>query len=277
VALGGGSRYFTDDVDNPAVFYFPGARRQSQRVEEKLRENGVRIFKDWDALKEYAARPDDRPVIGLFAPGAFSYYVDGDRTLRLKDMVEQAVAILRAKNRPFFLMVEAGLPDKACHQNQAKRAITEVLELDAAIDWVRKNLPNVLVLATTDHNTAGLTFNGYPPIGARGEALLGPDPSNQRPILTWASGPGFDRKNTRTIIAQDPGKPWREVIEQRTPSNPHYRQPALIEGRAALHSGGDVWLLADGPGAEKVHGYVENTDIFRLMAEAIEGTTRPSP
>jgi alkaline phosphatase len=271
IVLGGGARFFTDDVENPAVFYFPGLREHSQRVEGKLQENGVRIFRDWDALKEYAASPDNRPVIGLFAPESLSYYADGKRTLRLKDMVEQAVAILRAKNRPFFLMVEAGLPDKACHQNQAKRAVTEVLELDAAIDWVRRNVPNLLVLATTDHNTGGLIFNGYPPIGARGDALLGPDPSNQRPILTWASGPGFDRKNIRTRIVQEAGKPWQEVTEQKTPADPDYRQPALIEGQSARHSGGDVWLLADGPGAEQVHGYLENTDIFRIMADAIAG------
>jgi alkaline phosphatase len=272
VVLGGGARFFTDDVGNPAVFYYPGVRQLSQRVEGKLREKGVRIFKDWDALKEYAARPDDRPVVGLFAPESLPYYADGKRTLRLKDMVEQAVAILRARNRPFFLMVEAGLPDKACHQNNAKRAITEVLELDAAIDWVRRNVPNVLVLATTDHNTGGLIFNGYPPIGTRGDALLGPAPSNQRPILTWASGPGFDRTNTRTRIVSEPDKPWQEVTEEKTSADPDYRQPALIEGRSALHTGGDVWLLADGPGAETVHGYMENTDIFRVMADAIEGS-----
>jgi alkaline phosphatase len=271
VVMGGGTKFFTDAVEDPAVFYFPDQRKLAQLAERKLEERGAAIFKDWDALKSFAAAPDGRPVIGLFAPEAFSYYADGERTLRLKDMVEQTVAILRAKNRPFFLMVEAGLPDKASHRNNAKRAIAEVLELDAAIDWVRRNVPGALVLATTDHNTGGLTINGYPPLQARGDALLRPDPVSQRSIFTWASGPGFDRKNVRSRIVQEPGKPWYERKERKGPTDPDYTQPAVVEAGSALHSGGDVWLLADGPGAEKVHGYMENTDIFHVMAESIAG------
>jgi alkaline phosphatase len=271
VVMGGGAKFFTDAVENPDVFYFPGQRDLAQRSEAMLKKNGAAIFEDWEALKVFAAAPDGRPVIGLFAPEVFSYYADGQRTLRLKDMVEQTVAILRAKGKPFFLMVEAGLPDKASHKNNAKRAVTEVMELDAAIDWVFRNVPGALVLATTDHNTGGLTINGYPPLGARGDALLRPDPVNKRFAFTWASGPGFDRKNERSRIVQEPGKPWYEVKEPRQPTDPDFTQPALIEAGSALHSGGDVWLLANGPGADKVHGYMENTDIFHVMAEAIGG------
>lgn len=271
VVMGGGAKFFTDAVKDPAVFYFPDQRKLARRSEEILKNSGAAIFQDWETLKAFAAKPDDRPVIGLFAPEVFPYYADGQRTLRLKDMVEQTVAILRAKGRPFFLMVEAGLPDKASHKNNAKRAVTEVLELDAAMDWVCRNVPGALVLATTDHNTGGLTINGYPPLGTRGDALLRPDPVNKRFALTWASGPGFDRKNERSRIVQEPDKPWYEFKEPRQPTDPDYTQPALIEAGSALHSGGDVWLLANGPGAEKVHGYMENTDIFLLMAQAIEG------
>lgn len=271
VAMGGGTKFFTDAVEDPAVFYFPGQRKLAQLAEARLKESGAAYFDDWAALEAHASAPDNRPVIGLFAPEAFSYYADGERTLRLKDMVEQTVKILQAKGRPFFLMVEAGLPDKASHKNNAKRAMVEVLELDAAIEWVCQNVPGALVLATTDHNTGGLTINGYPPLAARGDALLRPDPVNKRPILTWASGPGFDRKNERSRIIKEPGKPWYEVAQTKQPIDPDYTQPAVIEAGSALHSGGDVWLLANGPGAEKVHGYMENTDIFHVMSEAIEG------
>ena len=272
VLLGGGKKFFLDAVEDPAIFYFPGERSLAQRVEEKLRATGAAVFTDWEELKAHAVAPDERPVVGLLAPTEFSFYVDGKRTLRLKDLVEQAVSMLRAKKKPFLLVVEASLPDKASHRNNAKRAITEVLELDAAIDWVRRHVPGVLVLATTDHNTGGLTFNGYPPISARGNSLLGPDPGNKRPILTWASGPGSRPETERTRIVQEEGKPWFEVREPRQPSDPDYTQPALIKEGSASHSGGDVWLLADGPGAETVRGYMENTDIFRVMADAIEGS-----
>ena len=38
---------------------------------------------------------------------------------------------------------------------------------------------------------------------------------------------------------------------------------------SGVHSGDDVILTAVGPGAEKVHGQMENTDLFRIMAEAL--------
>ena len=76
------------------------------------------------------------------------------------------MTLLQARGRPFFLVVEAALPDKAAHLNHAKRALIEVLELDAAIEWLRRNLSaNTLLLATTDHNNGGFSFNG-PPVSA---------------------------------------------------------------------------------------------------------------
>jgi alkaline phosphatase len=38
---------------------------------------------------------------------------------------------------------------------------------------------------------------------------------------------------------------------------------------ASVHSGEDVVLTASGPGSEAVRGQLENTDVFRLMAEAL--------
>ena len=49
-----------------------------------------------------------------------------------------------------------------------------------------------------------------------------------------------------------------------------YAQPALLPFRSALHTGGDVWLVGEGPGSEEVRGFLDNTQIFDLMANAIE-------
>ena len=213
-------------------------------------------------------------MLGVFFPEQFPFYADGKRTLRLKDLVEKAVSLLRARGKPFFLMVEAGLPDKASHQNNAKRAIFEVLELDATVAWLRKNLgPNALLLATTDHNNGGFSFNGpLVPLRLREEALLGKNPLTGVSYFTWASGPGADREAsaTRTRIVTEPGKPMRSVEEIVRETDVDYKQPALIEAKASFHTAGDVWLLGSGPGSENVRGFLDNTEIFRLMAKAIE-------
>ena len=36
-----------------------------------------------------------------------------------------------------------------------------------------------------------------------------------------------------------------------------------------VHSGEDVILTASGPGAERVRGFLDNTDVFRIIADAL--------
>jgi alkaline phosphatase len=272
IVLGGGSQWFFDRVNDPEVVYKGDERAAVQKTQEKLSALPAAVFDVWESFRAYNPQDKDpRPVLGVFFPDKFSYYADGKRTLRLTDLVERAISLLRARGKPFFLMVEAGLPDKACHQNNAKRAIFEVLELDATLAWLRKSLsPNTLTLVTTDHNTGGFSFNGpFIPLRLRGEALLGRNPLTGVSYFTWASGPGADREMTRTRIITEPGKPMRSVEETILETDVDYPQPALIEAKASYHTAGDVWLLGEGPGSENVHGFLDITEIFRLMAKAI--------
>ena len=216
IVLGGGAKWFFDRVEDPTVIYKAGERNIVQQTEEKLTDLPVAIFQNWADFQNYTEDGDSaRPILGVFYADTFPYFADGTRTLRLKDMVERAVTLLQARGRPFFLMVEASLPDKAAHLNHAKRAIIEVLELDATIEWLRKNLSaDTLLLATTDHNNGGFSFNGPPaPLWLRGESLLGTHPLLGTSYFTWASGPGSDRKaaTTRTRIIARPGQQMSSV------------------------------------------------------------------
>ncbi|PTX95059.1 hypothetical protein DB345_12240 [Spartobacteria bacterium LR76] len=255
IVLGGGSKWFSDRSADPAIKYKENQPAQVQMNAAKREKSNVAYFNDWSAFVE--ARKGDKPVLGTFFPDAFPYYADGIRTLRLRDMVGEAVKFLIAAGKPYLLVAEAALPDKACHANNAKRAITEVLELDATLDWLKKNAgPNVLIIVTTDHNTGGLIFNGPPaPLRLKGDALLGKNPVSEHPYLTWASGPGANPpKPDATPVAED-----------------HFEatQPALLPRGSAYHTGGDVWLVADGPGSETIHGSIDNTDIYRIIAKEI--------
>ena len=275
IVLGGGAKWFFDRVEDPTVIYKAGERNIVQQTEEKLTDLPVAIFQNWADFQNYTEDGDSaRPILGVFYADTFPYFADGTRTLRLKDMVERAVTLLQARGRPFFLMVEASLPDKAAHVNQAKRAIIEVLELDATIEWLRKNLSaDTLLLATTDHNNGGFSFNGPPaPLWLRGESLLGTHPLLGTSYFTWASGPGSDRKaaTTRTRIIARPGQQMYSVQEVIEETDPDYAQPALLPFGSSLHTAGDVWLVGNGPGSEKVRGFLDNTEIFDLMAEAIK-------
>jgi alkaline phosphatase len=275
IVVGGGSKWFFDRVEDPQTIYRAGERAAVQKTEQRLSKLPVAVFDDWEAFRPYnPAGADQKPVLGLFFPDLFPYYADGGRNVRLKDLVEKTVSLLRARGKPFFLLIEAALPDKACHLNNAKRAIVEVLELDAVVAWLRQNLSaSTLLLATTDHNTGGFCLNGpFVPVELRNDALLGTNPLTGVSYFTWASGPGADRGTAtkRTRIITETGKPLRSVEEVVHPTDADYAQPALIEGKASFHTAGDVWLLGEGPGSENVRGFLDNTRIFELMANAIE-------
>ncbi len=274
IVLGGGTKWFADLANQPDVTYDPGQIEVVRATRDTLALAEIASFTSWPAFVEAAAGGSDRPILGTFYHTQFPYYADAARTPRLAELAVEAVKFLRSKERPFFLMVEASLPDKACHLGQAKRAIVEVLELDHLLDELRRTLPaGSLILVTTDHNTGGLAINGPPvPLALRGDALMtmklvGSDLS----ILSWATGPGANlaEANLRERQVTEPGEASRTVVEQKAPTDPDYQQPAAMAIPMALHTGGDVWLLADGPGSEAVHGYLDNTDIYRLIAARI--------
>jgi len=273
IVLGGGTKWFHDL--SATEVYAPGSLEEVEKTEASLRDGRVAVFDDWQKFKAHVDRGDPaaRPVLGTFFPEEFPYYADGKRSLRLQDMVEQTLRLLEARRKPFFLMVEAGLPDKACHLNQAKRALVEVMELDSMLKLLRGRLgPDVLLLVTTDHNNGGFALNGYIPVNRHGDSLLAINPLTDSSIMTWASGPGGEKDaNIRQKLVIEEGKPARQEPVTIDPLAPDYAQPSLIAKKSSLHTGGDVWLLGEGPGSEAVHGFLDNTDIYRIMAEAIAG------
>jgi alkaline phosphatase len=274
IVIGGGAKWFTD-LGDKVKYDSPEQHALVPATLKKLAGADAVVFTDWQPFVDFVAKGEStKPVLGTFKPAEFPFYADGERVPRVADMAVEAVRFLRAKDKPFFLMVEAGLPDKASHRGNAKRAMVEVLELDHMIAELRKAVPpGTLILVTTDHNTGGLAISGPPvPIeSTRGDALLQPNPVTGKSILSWATGPGGDLPKSnlreRKIVASDGAE--QVTTEEKKPTDPDYQHPAAMFTSSALHTGGDVWLLGEGPGSEKVHGYLDNTEIFRLIASQI--------
>lgn len=247
ILVGGGSRWYEPDV--------PGEKDKVQRQlfinRGKLANSTIRHFTSWEKFQ--ALEDLSRPVLATLWPGVAPFYADGKRTVRLADLADKVLSLLQSEQKPYLLVLEAALPDKGAHQNSARRAMTEVLELDETISRLRRQIsPNTLLLVTTDHGTGGLSFNGYVPSHLSGDILLKKNPLTRHPILSWSSGPGL----------QDPPL-------QPDPLAPDATQPSLTHWKSALHTGGDVWLLGQGPGSEAVHGFLDNTDIYRIMRNVI--------
>ena len=95
---------------------------------------------------------------------AMSY--DNDRKndeWALRDYVRKGIEVLDNK-KGFFMMVEGGKVDWACHANDARSSIADTLALSAAveeaIEFYNKHPKETLIIVTADHETGGLTI-GY--------------------------------------------------------------------------------------------------------------------
>ncbi|MEE1165691.1 MAG: alkaline phosphatase [Treponema sp.] len=81
----------------------------------------------------------------------------------LRDYVRKGIEVLDNKTG-FFMMVEGGKVDWACHANDARSSIADTLALseavEEAISFYNRHPKETLILVTADHETGGLTI-GY--------------------------------------------------------------------------------------------------------------------
>ena len=107
-----------------------------------------------------AYRGDDRPLIGLFAPGDMG--AAAERPVALPRMVEAALARLGRDPEGFMALFETEGTDNAGHANQPlESVVAEMLEFDRAVgvvlDFARRD-GRTLVIVTGDHETGGLSL-----------------------------------------------------------------------------------------------------------------------
>lgn len=129
-----------------------------------LEEAGYTIARGLDEYKAKAA--DAKKMILIQEEGAqpscLPYAIDrkeGDLTLA--EITESAISFLtKGSNKGFFLMVEGGKIDWACHSNDPATVFEEVIDMDNAVkvayEFYKKHPKETLIVVTADHETGGL-------------------------------------------------------------------------------------------------------------------------
>ena len=84
-----------------------------------------------------------------------------DNCVSLAEFTQKGIDLLD-NDKGFFMMIEGGQIDYACHDNDTVTAIYEVLALDEAvskaIEFYKQHPDETLIVITSDHETGGLAM-----------------------------------------------------------------------------------------------------------------------
>ena len=187
-------------------------------------------------------------LLGLFAAQEFFVQtVEGfgavyDPPVALADLTAAAIEILSGNPNGFFLMVEESAIDRMAHRNNAPLTLKGVLELDRAVQVAlafATRAPDTLIIVTADHECGGLAVAG----------------SEDQPYPYEPGGGLLD-----TMLAGEDG-PFPIADEDH----------GFVVGWATTgHTAAPVPITSTGPGAERLAGELENTDLFAVMASAMD-------
>lgn len=290
VIMGGGRQMLGVESDDPETHkYLPKFDGRAEVACQRMDKRN--LIEDWVSgkfasdkgkhrvyvqnrgdLKKIKANQVDY-LLGLFSDNHLEYRsiedahnngTEGEPSL--KEMIETAIDILKHGPNGFLLVVEGGRIDQAHHQNHARLALEEVLELNdavrAALDRTRAE--ETMIIVTADHSHA-LTLNGYP---ERGNDILGfANKPNVTPYetLTYANGPGYwtHRRN-------DTEGTWIrvETLDEVERQASKYRHQAMLPLPDETHGGEDVPVYANGAGSELIRGVFEQSYIAYAISYA---------
>ena len=233
-----------------------------------------------------------------------------DRTandLTLAQITEAAIQSLTAQEKEgFFLMVEGGKIDWACHSNDAGNVFHEVMDMDKAIQvaykFYEQHPDETLIVVTADHETGGIVL-GRGPYELRTHLLqyqrmsvenysthLAQLAKEKGKNLTWeiakadlAENWGFwehiplnekqEQRLQRDFEAmlkqatQNQESLYASLLPLAATARNILNECALIGWVSGGHSNGYVPLFAIGAGSEIFNGKYDNTEIPQRIAK----------
>jgi alkaline phosphatase len=306
VALGGGWRHLIPQSQD-------GSEREDDRnLVEEMRGKGYTFVTNADELEAVDAATTDR-LLGLFSKSHMAYEVDRVNVPELgsqpslAEMTEAALKILAKNPEGFFLMVEGGRIDHACHAHDARAAIDDTLAFDKAIrvalDYQEAH-PDVLVIITGDHETGGMGlgigteyFTDIPVLQSIKNSMeyldgqIKENPAKAEELVEASFGFELTDEEKGMLFRYGPESGLDAVDDPYVQATPgvsayifswaHFVLSNVASERARIgwtsyaHTAQPTITYAVGPGEEMFSGFFDNTDIARRMAELLDVTLEP--
>jgi len=219
----------------------------------------------------------------------------------LTEMTQSAIEVLSRNPNGFFLMVEAALIDKFNHPLDWERAAFDTIMLSNAVQIAKdfaKTHPDTLIIVTPDHthsgSISGVVHNDRPgplreKVGTYAEAGYPNYPKadvqgypNQIDVskrLAFFYGNYPDHYETMHPKLDGTFVPAIKGENGKFIANPKYLQleeDAIHIGgnlpthqESGVHTADDAVLNAMGPGSEKFKGFMDNTEVFKVMVQTL--------
>jgi alkaline phosphatase len=258
IMLGGGEGWFLPT--GTMGRHGPGRRTDGRDLLAEARAAGVRLVFDARELAE--APVDDRPLLGLFATGATyedvaeadlvagraRLFVEGAPSWDV--MVAAAIARLSRAPKGHFLVANHETTDDLAGDNNAAAVLTAGAQADravaAALAAVERD-PGLTLIVASDSDCGGLVATGDDAVAGQ---VLPTHDENGAPI----DGDGA----LRTAFLAAPDRAGK-------------RLPFRVQWAASGDVSGGVVVRAKGPGAARVMGTMDSTDIFTALHAALFG------
>jgi len=219
----------------------------------------------------------------------------------LVEMTRAALNVLSRHKNGFVLMVEGALIDKASHPLDWERAVIDTIQFDKAVEVVKdfaKKRKDTLVLVVPDH-THGISIIGTIDDNKEAEQMrdkIGVYAEAGYPNYKDEDKDGYpDSIDVSKRLAvffnnfPDHYETFRPKLDGRfVPAvkndkghyvaNEKYKDvPGAMlrignlprKASDGVHTADDVVLTAIGPGSEMVRGFMDNTEVFRVMVNAL--------
>lgn len=219
----------------------------------------------------------------------------------LTEMTQSAIEVLSRNPNGFFLMVEAALIDKFNHPLDWERAAFDTIMLSNAVQVAKdfaKTHPDTLIIVTPDHTHsgsisgvvhddmpgplrekvgiyAGAGFPNYPKADIQGY----PNQIDVSKRLAFFYGNYPDHYETLHPKLDGTFKPAVKGEDGKYVANPKYiqlQEDAIHVGGnlpshqdVGVHTADDAVLNAMGPGSEKFKGFMDNTEVFKVMVQTL--------
>jgi len=295
---GGGYRHFV-----PQNWQWGKSKRKDDRnIFNEFGKQGYKVFvgerNGAKQFKNYHPNSKEK-VIASFTSSHMPYEIDrinaNSAIPSLAEITAKGIEVLSKYPNGFFMMVEGGRIDHACHANDAPATIHDVLAFDAAIarayEFYKQHPNETLIVVVGDHETGGMGLGFAKNYFLKLDELADVKVSVDDTLEGKYTG---DRNAYYRYLEQNLGldnltaeekaeiEMAMDIVDSKVETKAYggYDPAAIaathvVSERANLywttyaHSGTAIPMSAIGVGAANFAGYKDNTEIAGAMAQVM--------